>query len=157
MSFNNILLDSITTPLDIILTSSSPKVIQPNENDSDNSVSSKSDKSHIAKIEDYISKKHDEVALKHLKRELLKEINNEIPCKSAVNSNESLLISLEEHIESLQSEIYFLREEIRQKNNFISTIFQKISMLFTTIQNMRNSYQKVIKKQLLNRKQIQLN
>ena len=157
MSFNNILLDSITTPLDIILTSSSPKVIQPNENDSDNSVSSKSDKLHIAKIEDHASKKYDEVGLKHLKRELLKEINNEIPCKSVVNSNESLLISLEEHIESLQSEIYFLREEIRQKINFISTIFQKISMLFTTIQNMRNSYQKVIKKQLLNRKQIQLN
>ena len=30
-------------------------------------------------------------------------------------------------------------------------------MLFTTLQNVRNSYQKVIKKQLLNRKQIQLN
>ena len=40
MSFNNILLDSITTPLDIILTSSSLKVIQQNENDRDNSVSS---------------------------------------------------------------------------------------------------------------------
>ena len=93
MSFNNILLDSITTPLDIILTSSSPKVIQPNENDSDNSVSSKSDKLHIAKIEDHASKKYDEVGLKHLKRELLKEINNEIPCKSAVNSNESCHIS----------------------------------------------------------------
>ena len=32
MSFNNILLDNITTPLDIILTSISPKVIQSNEN-----------------------------------------------------------------------------------------------------------------------------
>ena len=101
MSFNNILLDSIATPLDIILTSISPKVIQPNENDSDNSVSSESDKSHIAKIEDYISKKYDEVALQHLKREELKEINNECPCKSEVNSNKSLLISLKEHIESL--------------------------------------------------------
>ena len=125
MSFNIILLDSITTPLGIILTSSSPKAIQPNENDSDNSVSSKSGKSHIAKIEDYISKIYDEVALQHLKRELLREINYEIPCKSAVNSNESLLISLKEHIEILQNGIYFLREEIRQKNNFISTIFQK--------------------------------
>ena len=40
MSFDNILLDSITTPLDITLTSSSLKVIQQNENDRDNSVSS---------------------------------------------------------------------------------------------------------------------
>ena len=125
MSFNNILLENITTPLDIILTSSSPKAIHSNENVSDNSASSKNDKSHIAKIEDYISKKYDEVALQHLKRELLKEINNELSCKSVVNSNESLVISLKEHIESLQSEIYFLREEIRQKNNFIATILQK--------------------------------
>ena len=55
----------------------------------------------------------------------MKEINNEVSCKSVVNSNESLVISLKEHIESLQSEIYFLREEIRQKNNFIATILQK--------------------------------
>ena len=77
MSFNNILLDSITTPFEITITSSSPKVIQQNKNISDNSVSSKNDQSHIAKIENYISKKYDEVGLQNLKRELLKEINNE--------------------------------------------------------------------------------
>ena len=98
----------------ITLTSSSPKAIHSNENASDNSASSKNDKLHIAKTEDYISKKYDEVALQHLKRELLKEINNEVSWKSVVNSNESLVISLKEHIESLQSETYFLREEIRQ-------------------------------------------
>ena len=73
MSFNNILLDNITTPLDIELTSSSPKVIQLNENNSGNSISSRSNKSHIAKIEDYISKKYDEVVL-NLKQEWLKEL-----------------------------------------------------------------------------------
>ena len=94
MSFDNILLDSITSPLDIILTSSSPKVIEPNENVSDNSVSFKGNKLHIAKIEDYLSKRYDEVALQHLKRELLKETNNEVQCKSVVNLNESLVVSL---------------------------------------------------------------
>ena len=93
-SFNNILLDNITTPSDIILTSSSPKVIHSNENVSGKSASSKSDKSYIAKIEDYISKKYDEVALQQLKRELWKKINNEVSCKSVVNSNESLVMSL---------------------------------------------------------------
>ena len=83
--FNNILLGSITRPLDIMVTSSSPKVIQPNEYVSAHSVSSKSDKPHIAKIEDYISKKHDQVAPQHLNRELLKEIHNEVSCKSAVD------------------------------------------------------------------------
>ena len=103
---------------------------------------------HLAKIEDYISKKYDEVAQQLLKRKLLKEINNKIPCKSAVNSNESLVISFYEHIESLQREIYFLREEI--SNSFIT-------ILFPTLQNIRISYQKIMKKQLLNSKQIQLN
>ena len=56
MSFDKIFLDSITTPLDIILTSSSPKIIQGNENVSKNSVCSKSDKSNIAKIENYWKK-----------------------------------------------------------------------------------------------------
>ena len=110
------------------------------------SVSSESDKSHTAKIEDYISKKYDEVALQHLKWEELKEINNECPCKSEVNSNESLLISLKEHIESLQSDFYFLREEIRQKTTLFQQYFKKISMLFPTFQNMTKSYQKIIKK-----------
>ena len=73
MSLNNNLLDNITTPLDIELTSSSPKVIQLNKNNSGNSVSSSSNRSHIANIEDYISKKYDEVAL-HLKQEWLKKL-----------------------------------------------------------------------------------
>ena len=41
--------------------------------------------------------------------------NNDVPCKSAVNLNESFDTSLKEHIKSFQSEIYFLREQIRQK------------------------------------------
>ena len=53
MSFNKIFLDSMTTPFDIILTSSSPNIIQGNENVSKNPVCSTSDKSNIAKIENY--------------------------------------------------------------------------------------------------------
>ena len=61
MGLNNILLDSITTPWDIIL--ASIKSAKSNSSKSV-SVSSKSDKFHIPKIEDYISKKY-EVALQH--------------------------------------------------------------------------------------------
>ena len=50
--------DSIATALGIILTSIAPKVIQPIENDNGNSVSSKSDKSHIAKIDDQVVLQH---------------------------------------------------------------------------------------------------
>ena len=115
MSFNNILLDSIAKPFDIILTSITTKANQQNKNVSENSISSKNNKLYIATIEDYISKKHDEVAPQHLKQELMNKTNNEVPCKSAVNSNESFVTSLKKHIKSFPSEIYFLREEIRQK------------------------------------------
>ena len=57
----------------------------------------------------------------------MKEINNEIPSKSTVHSNENLVTSLKDLIESLQSEIYFLREKIKQKSNIISTKFKKKS------------------------------
>ena len=70
------------------------------------------------------------------------------------NSNESLLISLKEHIESSQNEIYFLREEIRQKDNFISTIFQKnqhgLHNCSEHEEQLPESYQKTIAKQEAN-------
>ena len=63
-------------------------------------------------------------------------------------------MSLKEHIESLQSEIYFLKEEIRQKNNFISTIFQKNQhTLYNSSKHkeqLPESYQKTIAKQEIN-------
>ena len=55
----------------------------------------------------------------------MKEISNEVPRKLAVNSNDSLVISVKEHIKSLQNGIYFLREAIQQKNALISIILQK--------------------------------
>ena len=96
----------------------------------------------------------------------MKEISNEVPRKLAVNSNDSLVISVKEHIKSLQNGIYFLREAIQQKNALISIILQKkiyiyiyiyiyINMRFPTLQNMRITYR--IKKQLLNMKEIHLN
>ena len=65
---DNIMLDNITAPLNIILTSSSSTVIQRNDNVSDSFVCSESDKSHKAKIEDYVSMKYDKVVLQHLKQ-----------------------------------------------------------------------------------------
>ena len=62
------MLDSITTSLNIILTLSSSTVIQRNDNVSESFVCSESGKSHIAKIEDYISMKYDKVVLQHLKQ-----------------------------------------------------------------------------------------
>ena len=71
--FNNLLLDNIEVPIDITLVSTPKKVStqsllhsSPSEN-LRNTKTSSSDKSHIAKIENYIDHKFDQAALKHLK------------------------------------------------------------------------------------------
>ena len=80
--FNNLLLDNIEVPIDITLVStpkevSTPSLLHnsPSEN-LRNTKTSSSDKSHIAKIENYIDQKFDQAALKHLKFQILTEIKN---------------------------------------------------------------------------------
>ena len=73
----------------------------------------------------------------------MKKRNNEVPCSKFKFLN----ISLKEHIKSFQSEIYFLREQIRQKITSFHQYFIK--------KNMMIRYQ--INNQFLNMKQIELN
>ena len=82
--FNNLLLDNIELPIDITLVStpkevSTPSLLHnsPSEN-LRNTKTSSSDKSHIAKIENYIDQKFDQAALKHLKFQILTEIKNDL-------------------------------------------------------------------------------
>ena len=82
--FNNLLLDNIEVPIDITLVStpkevSTPSLLHnsPSEN-LRNTKTSSSDKSHIAKIENYIDQKFDQAALKYLKFQILTEIKNDL-------------------------------------------------------------------------------
>ena len=82
--FNNLLLDNIELPIDITLVStpkevSTPSLLHnsPSEN-LRNTKTSSSDKSHIAKIENYIDQKFDQAALKYLKFQILTEIKNDL-------------------------------------------------------------------------------
>ena len=82
--FNNLLLDNTEVPIDITLVStpkevSTPSLLHnsPSEN-LRNTKTSSSDKSHIAKIENYIDQKFDQAALKHLKFQILTEIKNDL-------------------------------------------------------------------------------
>ena len=82
--FNNLLLDNIELPTDITLVSTPKEVSTPlllNNSPSEslqNTKTSSSSKSHIAKIENYIDKKFDQAALKHLKFQILAEIINDL-------------------------------------------------------------------------------
>ena len=124
--FNNLLLDNIELPIDITLVStpkevSTPSLLHnsPSEN-LRNTKTSSSDKSHIAKIENYIDQKFDQAALKHLKFQILTEIKNDLNksntsikkngIQSPQNSDYDLIRELRSHIQTLQSEVHFLRE-----------------------------------------------
>ena len=84
--FNNLLLGNIEVPIVITLVST-PKEVStssllhnsnsPSENLRNTKMSS-SEKSHIAKIENYIDQKFDQAALKHLKFQILTEIKNDL-------------------------------------------------------------------------------
>ena len=82
--FNNPLLDNIELPIDITLVSTPKEVSTPsllNNSPSKslrNTKTSSSDESHIAKIENYIDQKFDQVALKHLKFQILTKIKNDL-------------------------------------------------------------------------------
>ena len=82
--FNNLLLDNIELPIDITLVStpkesSTPSLLKNSPSESlRNAKISSSDKSHIAKIENYIDQNFDQAALEHLKLQILTEIKNDL-------------------------------------------------------------------------------
>ena len=82
--FNNPLLDNIELPIDFTLVSTPKEVSTPsllNNISSENLRNAKTssfDKSHVAKIEDYVDQKFDQVTLKHLKFQVLTEIKNDL-------------------------------------------------------------------------------
>ena len=76
--FNNLLLDKIELPIDITLVST-PLLLNNSTSESlRNTKTSSSDKSHIAKIQNYIDQKFDQATLKHLKFQILREIKNDL-------------------------------------------------------------------------------
>ena len=80
----NILLDHYETPINVTL--STPTSLKYHYNEIDNNKNSSNNKdSEIKKLEGYISKKYDETALNHLRKQILKEVSQKIDEK--INSN----------------------------------------------------------------------
>ena len=78
--------------------------------------------SHIEKIESYIKEKFDEVATNHLKQKILADLKKQYQPSTTYHLDSSVINSLKDHIKSLESEIQFLRKEIKEKNNLISSL-----------------------------------
>ena len=66
-------------------------------------------------IKIYINNKFDEIALSHLKQSILLEVHATINEKIISIPKTDEVTYLQNHIDSLMSELYFLREELRGK------------------------------------------
>ena len=73
-------------------------------------------------IESYIKEKFDEVATNHLKQKILADLKEQYQTSTTYHLDSSVINSLKDHIKSLESEIQFLRKEIKEKNTLISSL-----------------------------------
>ena len=73
-------------------------------------------------MESFIDQKCNELALGSLKRDA--EIKQQISDELEAHYNTSLVKSLKDQIDILQSEVYFLREELREKNNLFKILMK---------------------------------
>ena len=129
MEFNNILLNNIETPINI--TFSTPSQIFSNSTEKYYSKNGQHDDSHVLKIEKHIKDKYDEVALNYLRQKIMEEFTklSKIP---KIPPDHAKLSLMKLHIDSLESEIYSLREKIRQKNLLIISLISLRSTINET-------------------------
>ena len=84
--------------------------------------------STISKLENYIDENYDEAAKIQLKQAILRKVKQQIPNETKEKGHlDELLRSLHNQISSLKSEIGFLREEVKEKNNVIRTLLRRNS------------------------------
>ena len=121
----NILLDHYEPPINVTL--GTPSQLKNHYDGTDSNKSSPANSSHIKKIEDYVIEKYDEIALDHLRSKILKEVTHKFEEQLNLTKFYRPSISetiglLKSHIETLESEVYFLRDELREKNVIIKSL-----------------------------------
>ena len=125
-SYQNILLDNQETPIKITLSSTPEiKVTNKNLNGIDINKNGPANDSHLKKMEEHMSQQYDQAALMHSKNQIINEISKE-NCKNKLKNKEActygVISAPWSQIETLKSEIYFLRGEIKEKNTLIKSL-----------------------------------
>ena len=125
----NILRDHYETPINVTL--STPSQLKNHYNGTDSNKCSAADSSHIKKMEDYITEKYDEITFDHLRSKILKEVTHKFEEQLNLTKFNRPSISepiglLKSHIETLESEVYFLRDELREKNVIIKSLMTSV-------------------------------
>ena len=120
-------LANIEMKMPIINCLSTPSKSQCNDNNfnvfngsTNSKVFSQHNDSHIGKIESYIKEKFDEVTTNHLKQKILVDLKEQYQPSTNYHLDSSIINSLKDDIKSLESEIQFVRKEIKEKNTLIS-------------------------------------
>ena len=117
---NNILLDHSITHDDLNISISRKLLKTPmNTNDLSSLTAKTKRKTSINNIDNYINNKYDEIALSHLKQSILSEVHATINEKIISIPKTDEVTYLQNHIDSLMSELYFLREELREKTTLL--------------------------------------
>ena len=83
--------------------------------------------SHVTKIEEYLDQHYEQAVLVHLKNQIMKEVSKErenYRREIKRNSQEAYeaISSLMSQIKTLQSEVHFLRDKLKQKNALIKSL-----------------------------------
>ena len=129
--YNNLLLENLGNSIPVVRTTEAliRPILEKN--------ASKSSCSGISALEKFIDRKYDEAALNQLKHELLSEIkqhidkmeNNKQHTDKMENNNylSDYIKSLHDQIQSLKSEVVFLRTELSGKNETINILVDSVS------------------------------
>ena len=98
-----------------------------NSNSIDNNKNGPANDSHFKKMEEYISQQYDQAALTYLKNQIINEISKEY-CENKFKNRAActydVVSALRSQIEPLESEIYFLRGEVKEKNTLIKSLIR---------------------------------
>ena len=136
---NNILLDHSITHDDLNISISRKSLETPmNTNDLSSLTAKTKRKTSINSIKNYINNKYDEIALSHLKQSILLEVHATINEKIGIQQWDTTdeVAYFQNHIDTLISELYILREELKEKNNLIKILLNKTeSIKHGTIRN----------------------
>ena len=125
-NYSNILLDNVEydEQINISLIKPSietPVVTKPSSNHPETMLIKNSS---LENIENYIDQKYDEAAVSHLTQQILKDVETAIKNSLNNNTKNDIVSCLHSHIDTLLGEIYFLREEIKDKNQLIKAVLK---------------------------------
>ena len=113
-------------PINISLLST-PKTLNSNSDLIVNKENTSANDSRVSKIEEYLSQQFNHAAFVPMKNQIMKEVSKECEdyrreIRRSSEGAYEVISSLRSQIETLQSEVYFLRNKIKEKNTLIKSL-----------------------------------